>query len=186
MSTKYKSSKDVPTDALISRLKELSDAITGGRDSLHREFTMRIPAECDRDADLVIGEAASRLTRLQSEVERLRGRVAELESTLNDASIQVGRLDKAYILRKQAEAVEAVRDSIKEQYPLEPFGDLDEYVIAGMKEVYTYVEKSAQRLHQQADEAEQAVGEWCIHQNNPFSQRLRHQSNETELKESVK
>ena len=61
MSTKYKNTRDVPLDVLVARLNELSDAIRGGKDTRDREFTMRIPAECDRDADLVIAEAAKRL-----------------------------------------------------------------------------------------------------------------------------
>lgn len=64
-----------------------------------------------------------------------------------------------YVLRKQAEAVEILRASIEKQYPLEPFGDLDEYVIAGMKEIYMFVEKEAQHLRQQAEDAERAGGE---------------------------
>lgn len=64
MSTKYKNSKDVPTRLLAQRLRELSDAISGGKESTAREFTMRIPAECDRDADLVLSEAAARLELL--------------------------------------------------------------------------------------------------------------------------
>jgi hypothetical protein len=64
MSTKYQNSKDVPTSVLVARLEELSDAIAGGRESQAREFTMRIPAECDRDADLVLAEAARRLKAL--------------------------------------------------------------------------------------------------------------------------
>ena len=64
MSCKYQNSSDVPVDTLIERLLELSNAITGGRDSQCREFTMRIPAECDRDADLVLAEAARRLEKL--------------------------------------------------------------------------------------------------------------------------
>ena len=64
MTTKYQNSKDVPIETLVNRLNELSDAIAGGRDSQAREFTMRIPAECDRDADLVIAEAARRLAEL--------------------------------------------------------------------------------------------------------------------------
>ena len=63
MSRKYNSSPEVPTEVLVNRLKELSSAITTGRDALEREFTMRIPAECDRDADLVLSEAAKRLER---------------------------------------------------------------------------------------------------------------------------
>jgi len=61
MSRQYENSKDVPLSVLINRLNELSDAACGGKDSLSREFTMRIPAECDRDADLILAEAARRL-----------------------------------------------------------------------------------------------------------------------------
>jgi len=58
MSTKYTDPKLVPTSALIERLKELADAVAkGNRD----ELTMRIPAEVDRDADIVLAEAARRL-----------------------------------------------------------------------------------------------------------------------------
>lgn len=64
MSTKYQSTKEVPTETLIARLNELSDAIVGGRESQEREFTMRIPAECDRDADLVLAEVARRMEAL--------------------------------------------------------------------------------------------------------------------------
>ena len=90
MSTKYQNSADVPLDVIIARLKELSDAVAGGRESQGREFTMRIPAECDRDADLVIGEAARRLEQAQT-------RVAELEKCVDDGS-------DAWLLRKQAAA----------------------------------------------------------------------------------
>lgn len=79
MSTKYRSSRDVPLDTIITRLNELSDAVTGGRESQAVQFTMRIPAECDRDADLVIGEAASRLAKL--------GRVRELAEKIRDIAI---------------------------------------------------------------------------------------------------
>ena len=63
MSSKYKNSRDVPTAVLVKRLNELSDAIAGGNKSFYNEFTMRIPAECDRDADLVLAEAANRLEK---------------------------------------------------------------------------------------------------------------------------
>lgn len=58
MSNKYKQSSDIPTSVLIERLMELSDAVTKGNVS---EFYMRVPAELDRDADLVLQEAAERL-----------------------------------------------------------------------------------------------------------------------------
>jgi len=58
MSTKYEEPRLVPTSVLIEPLKELADAIAkGNRD----ELTMRIPAEVDRDADIVLMEAAKRL-----------------------------------------------------------------------------------------------------------------------------
>ena len=68
MSTKYKKSSDVPLDVLLKRLDELADAVTNGRDFKDREFTMRIPAEFDRDADLVISEAMNRIKALQARV----------------------------------------------------------------------------------------------------------------------
>src|SRR5690554_4533932 len=124
MSTKYRNSRDVPLDIIIARLNDLSDAVTGGRESQEREFTMRIPAECDRDADLVIGEAASRLAKLHAENEALRARVAVQFDALTSIAVALkgaGNLTKemhdfivaatdgdseAILLRKQAEAVE--------------------------------------------------------------------------------
>lgn len=63
MSTQYQRSEDVPTSVLADRLDELSDAVTKGASGMH-EFFMRIPAELDRDADLVLAEAAKRLREL--------------------------------------------------------------------------------------------------------------------------
>ena len=61
MSRKYKSSRDVPTTALADRLEALSDVIAGQGENWANEFRMSVPAGCDRDADLVMGEAARRL-----------------------------------------------------------------------------------------------------------------------------
>lgn len=66
MSSQYSTPKEVPTEALVLRLRELAHAVTQGPDALRRECTMRIPAESDRDADLVLTEAANRLKRLAS------------------------------------------------------------------------------------------------------------------------
>ncbi len=65
MSTKYKKSKNVPTSVLCKRLNELSDAVTKGEHCIRREFVMRVPAELDYDADLVIAEASRRLKTLE-------------------------------------------------------------------------------------------------------------------------
>jgi len=64
MSRLYKDESEVPTDVICDRLEELSNAVTKGRDSVSREFTMRIPAEVDHDADLVLSIAAKRLREL--------------------------------------------------------------------------------------------------------------------------
>lgn len=74
MSTRYKSPEDVPSAELCARLKELSKIIPEGREVMRDEFTMRIPAEVDRDADIVISEAANRIAKLEAENARLRSR----------------------------------------------------------------------------------------------------------------
>jgi len=81
----YKNSSDVPLDTLISRLNELSDAVVGGRKTQAQEFAMRVPAECDRDADIVLAEAAVRL-------DALRNYSAELQVDLNRALAKVERV----------------------------------------------------------------------------------------------
>ncbi len=79
MSTEYGAQDRVPTEILIARLEELSRAVTEGKESVAREFTMRIPAEMDRDADLVLHAAACRLRELMTpnpQVQRPEGSAA--------------------------------------------------------------------------------------------------------------
>ncbi len=45
----------------IARLRELAQAVTYGREAINREFTMRVPADEDRDADCVLSWAADAL-----------------------------------------------------------------------------------------------------------------------------
>lgn len=68
MSRKYNHDDRVPNEVLAKRLEELAEAVTKPRDSEEflREFTMRVPAELDRDADLVISEAANRIRELEA------------------------------------------------------------------------------------------------------------------------
>ena len=61
MSTKYRDSKDIPSTLICQRLNELAHAVTKGKDAINREFSMSVPAELDRDADLVLSEAARRI-----------------------------------------------------------------------------------------------------------------------------
>lgn len=78
MSTKYREADEVPLEVIINRLDELSTAMTQGRDRREAEFTMRIPAELDRDADLVLSIAAGRLERMQEEIKDLEDYIYEL------------------------------------------------------------------------------------------------------------
>ncbi len=68
MSTKYRDKDDVPSEVLCSRLDELANAVTQGSKGLNREFSMRIPAEHDRDADLVLSAAARRIRQLEEKL----------------------------------------------------------------------------------------------------------------------
>ena len=66
MSNRYKDEDEVPTEVICKRLDELSNAVTKGRDAVAREFVMRVPAELDHDADLVLSTAAKRLRKFSS------------------------------------------------------------------------------------------------------------------------
>jgi predicted peroxiredoxin len=80
MSTKYKHGDAIPIDVIARRLEELSDAVVARMNcdnaKFEREFTCRIPAELDRDADVVLSEASLRLSKQQE-------RIAELEEKGN-------------------------------------------------------------------------------------------------------
>lgn len=68
MSRNFKRPEDVPNAVLAGRLNELSHAVIermhGNEKTFSDEFTCRIPAEVDRDADIVMMEAAKRLRAL--------------------------------------------------------------------------------------------------------------------------
>ena len=70
MSTKYKRAEAVPTSVLADRLNELSCAAVAmmrkDGEKFKKEFTCSIPAQLDRDADLVLSEAANRLRKLSA------------------------------------------------------------------------------------------------------------------------
>jgi len=73
MSNQYKHGERVPSYVLCARLDELADCVTKGPDAVRREFTMRVPAELDRDADLVISEAAIRIRALEAALASIEG-----------------------------------------------------------------------------------------------------------------
>lgn len=72
MSTKYRVGSEVPTEVLCKRLEELSKAVVGGSKTINREFGMRVPAEVDYDADLVLSIAAKRIRMHESQIEALK------------------------------------------------------------------------------------------------------------------
>lgn len=71
MSTKYKHGDHVPSHILAQRLNELAEAVTKGKVAIDAEFGMRVPAELDRDADLVLSQAAKRIRDLESQLDEL-------------------------------------------------------------------------------------------------------------------
>jgi hypothetical protein len=89
MSTDYKRSEDVPTTLLTSRLRYLAEAITKSDLYFSNAFNMHVPAEFDRDADLVLAEAARRLIRLEGNLDYLMKRLG-LEYRKNaDGSVDI-------------------------------------------------------------------------------------------------
>ncbi len=84
MSTKYSNRKEVPTDIICSRLNELSDAVAKGNQG---EFTMRVPAELDRDADIVLCEASIRLSQSNKERDRYREILRRIQLNPNDSEL---------------------------------------------------------------------------------------------------
>lgn len=54
MSTQYKEFSEVPTSILASRLAQIGEQLTKGNFS---DLSMSIPAQLDRDADLVLTNA---------------------------------------------------------------------------------------------------------------------------------
>lgn len=78
MSTKYKHGDVVPSEVLSARLLELAHAATKSGREFEREFNMRIPAELDRDADLVLSQSADRIEQLQRERDELKAVLHEV------------------------------------------------------------------------------------------------------------
>ena len=78
MTNKYEDTNQVPDQVLLTRVAELVDAVTQGSAGLN-EFTMRVPAECDRDADLVLTELIIRYRNLIERAEAAEKHLAEVE-----------------------------------------------------------------------------------------------------------
>ena len=88
MSKQYRHGDTVPTEVLVKRLNEFKDAVVerlcGNPSLFESEFTCRIPAELDRDPDLVFSEAAIRLQAQQSTIKELEEKLKGLEGAYSN------------------------------------------------------------------------------------------------------
>jgi hypothetical protein len=89
MSEKYSTSSEVPTEILVTRLDQLADAVTKGANGTG-QFTMSVPAQVDRDADIVLVEAGIRLTALRTENEQLREALKHLYHNAYNSGADMG------------------------------------------------------------------------------------------------
>lgn len=126
MSTQYKKPSEVPTDTLIIRVENLADAVTKG-ESGKDEFTMRIPAECDRDADIVLTEFARRFKELEKQLakanesalfykeqyEKTDRECTKLAMRESKANERVKRLEKI-LQRYESEQLQPLKLRVKE------------------------------------------------------------------------
>lgn len=80
MSTKYKKWGEVPCAVLAERLRELADAVSKCPEVRDREFTRRVPAELDRDADLVLEQSAEAMDHMAFQRDQLREALEDMLS----------------------------------------------------------------------------------------------------------
>lgn len=73
MSRQYGTDDFIPHEVIANRLDELAEAVTKRGEERDRELTRRIPAQLDRDADLVLAEAAKRIRAMGEEAAKERG-----------------------------------------------------------------------------------------------------------------
>lgn len=92
----------VPAKVLSDRLMRLALAVTEGPEVVRAEFTMRVPAEPERDADLILSEAARRVLALgDAPVER-----DELRDALLWHWVAQGLVNRIECMPRQADLLE--------------------------------------------------------------------------------
>lgn len=93
MSNKYKNSEDIPNEVIAKRLDELSDAVVqrlkGDPKPFNSEFTCRIPCELDRDPDVVLSTAATRLRDFEQMLSLAKEENKSLESQMNELEMEL-------------------------------------------------------------------------------------------------
>jgi hypothetical protein len=93
---------------LIARLRVIANAIADGN---YSELTMRIPAEPDRDADIVVMRSALALESLEQQVAALTKERNALQDKLN-AVVTVGIREREQLVAAQAREAK-LRDAAK-------------------------------------------------------------------------
>jgi hypothetical protein len=83
MSTNYKKPEDVPSEVLCARVDELVSFVIMGK-GMPSTFSMRTPAEVDRDADIVLSEVAKRLLQIEKERDTLKAELADAKKLAMD------------------------------------------------------------------------------------------------------
>ncbi len=94
MSTKYKISKEVPTESFIKRLHELAKLVRLPKNDPIRIFSMRIPAEHDHCLDLVMSGSAIRLTSLEKENEYRAKIINDRDGVIKEQRKKILKLEK--------------------------------------------------------------------------------------------
>jgi len=87
MSPHYKHNEILPLPVIVAILHELDKAEAAGRESVAREFDMRIPEEPDHDADLGLFAAAKMLEQLDQSKALLASVLPILAGLLHDEAI---------------------------------------------------------------------------------------------------
>jgi len=101
-----------PEQMIASRLRELAKAVVNMPES-RNEFSMRVPAEPDRDADLVLARAAEMLEDMTALHAQKDARIAELERKTS-VSMGVGSGDGNLFVHGDYESIKAAQAKILE------------------------------------------------------------------------
>ena len=124
MSNKYKHGDEIPLTVIIMRLADLAKAVVKKDWS---EFSMRIPAELDRDADLVLSDAAMKIKQQAATIKQLEVENKQQRLNIDNANSEANELSlKCLELEARCKELEGAMIHIKDEFPL-----IDEVTIGG-------------------------------------------------------
>lgn len=124
---------------IVERLRQLAHAAA---DCQWREFSMRVPAEPDRDADLVLARAADEIERMREERDALAAVVSEWGSLLQEVGLRECPADPTAILAARDARVRA--EALREAALKGPFkSDSDKWIATELRRMADAIEKGA-------------------------------------------